>query len=181
MKAESAEERQRSIYGARNIARLQRSMVGVAGLGLLGGAMSLQLGPLRIAQLLIDPDKIDAANLANQGFPADRVGELKVVVRKDQLIAQTPATRVSWLRSRVEDVGLGTLARVDLIITGLDSRISRVRVAEISQKLRLPWLDLACDGSGERLQGTVSYWDPRRADAPCHACRYDCDQLDAIR
>jgi len=181
MSTETTRSRQERIHGKKNLARLQRRQVGVVGVGLLGGEVIFQLGLLQIPLLLIDPDTVDAENLANQSFPAERVGDAKVVVRRDQLAALSPATRVSWRRARVEDVGLGALGNLALLVTGLDSRISRVRVAEIAQKLGLPWLDLAVDGSGERLQGTVTYWDPRVEDAACYACRYDDDEVAVIR
>lgn len=181
MSGESTQQRQARIFGARKLARLRRSEIGVVGVGLLGGWFSLHAGMLHVGQLLIDPDVVEAPNLGNQAFPADRLGAPKVTARAEQLQALAPGARVRTLQARVEDIGLGWFADLDLIVTGLDSRVSRMRVAEISQQLGLPWLDLACDGSGKRLQGTVSYWDPRIADAPCHLCRYDADQLDTIR
>jgi molybdopterin/thiamine biosynthesis adenylyltransferase len=181
MSAETRSGRQTRIFGSKSLARLQRSPAAVIGVGLLGGALCPHLGLLEVPLFLIDPDTVSAANLANQGFPADRMNAAKVVVRAEQLKGQSPRLRVRWHQARIEDVGLGQLAGVELIITGLDSRVSRARVAEISQKLGRPWLDLACDGSGESLQGTVTYWDPRVANAGCHLCRYDADQIQKIR
>lgn len=181
MAAESRQDRQVRIYGAGKLARLQRCKVIVLGTGLLGGAFAFHMGMARIGQLLIDPDTVDQANLANQDFPDDSVGKAKVVVRAEQLHARSTGTAVSWLQAPLEEIGLGIYARHDLIVTGLDSRISRVRVAEISQKLRVPWLDMACDGSGKTLRGTISYWDPRVAGAPCHLCRYGKEEVETIR
>ena len=181
MSSETWQERQSRLFGARNLATLSRSKVAILGTGLLGGAMGFHLGPLQTLQLLIDPDVVDQANIANQDFPADRVGDPKVVVRSDQLKARSPGARTSWLQSRLEDVGLGAFARMNLLVTGLDSRISRLRVAEISQLLGVPWLDMACNGSGDRLQGSVTLWDPRIEGAPCAACRYDAEELEQVR
>ena len=181
MSTETMEDRQKQIFGKKNFARLQGNLAAVVGLGLLGGSFCFHLGQLRIPQLLIDPDCVDEANLANQDFEPQHVGTAKVVARSDQLTQRSPGARAGWLQARVEEVGLGVFGRVNLIVTAIDSRISRLRVAEISQKLRLPWLDLACDGSGERLQGTVTYWDPRQPNAACAACRYDADTFDTIR
>jgi molybdopterin/thiamine biosynthesis adenylyltransferase len=179
--AETRQERAARIFGEENLAELQRKKVLVLGTGLLGGAVTLHLATIGITQMLVDPDTVSEANLANQGFPARRVGDAKVVARADQIRERTPDAQVIGVRARLEDIGLGVFPKYDLIIASLDSRIARLRVAEISQKVRVPWLDLACDGSGRNLLGTITYWDPRVPGASCYACRYDLDALEVIR
>ena len=181
MPTETREGRQAKIFGARCLARLQCSKVAVIGLGLLGGGIAYHLGLLPVSLLFVDCDTVDEANLGNQGLPADRVGAAKALVRADQVNALNPTMRASWLHERLENLGLGYFARFDLLVSALDSRIARLRLAEISQQLRIPWLDLACDGSGNRLHGVVTYRDPRVAEAPCGACHYDSDAVDQIR
>ena len=172
MPAESTVERQEKIMGPGSIARLQQASVAVLGVGLLGGAISAHLSLLRVPLLLVDSDSVNAANLANQGFPASRVGDPKVAVRRHQLSELSPHSRVTWRHARLEELGLGTFADVDLIVAGLDSKVSRVRVAEISMALGIPWLDLAVDGSGKHQLGHVTLWEPRRDNAPCYGCRF---------
>ena len=151
------------------------------GAGLLGGAVILHLALLRVRLIIVDPGLVDLPNIGNQFLAASRVGEPKVDVRADQVREYHPDGRVRVHQARIEDLGLGALADADLIYTGLDSRASRVRAAEISQRLAIPHIDAAVDGSGERLQGTVTYYDPKRPGAACYGCRYDSDAFAKIR
>jgi adenylyltransferase/sulfurtransferase len=154
--------------------------VAVVGVGVLGGQVSYHLALLGIAQVLIDPDDVAPANLANQGFAAATVGMKKVTVRAAQAMAMQPVARVRTIPEAVEDVGLGQLAGVDAIATGVDGRAARVRVNEMASRLNVPWVDAAVDGSGRSLLGTVTLYDPRRAEAPCYLCRAGAADVAAI-
>jgi molybdopterin/thiamine biosynthesis adenylyltransferase len=105
---------------------------------------------------------------------------MKSIARARELTELNPDCFVRVLNGRIEDIGVGELAGADLIAVGLDSRTSRVRVAEVASILHKPWVDAAVDGSGRRLFGTVTYYDPRRSDAPCYLCRYDRRDFEAI-
>ena len=168
------------VFGQERLARLHRAQIAVIGGGLLGAQLLLHAAMLQIRTLLVDPGVVEPENLGNQLFPADAVGEPKAQVRAAQMAALNPSCPVRALPERIEDVGLGQLADSDLLLTGLDSRASRLRVADIAQQLGVDWIDAAVDGSGERQLGVVTWFRPKEADLACYGCRYDGDALAEI-
>jgi molybdopterin/thiamine biosynthesis adenylyltransferase len=162
------------------LAALRGATVAVIGLGALGGPLSMHLALLGIALVLVDPDVVALANLGNQLWPAASVGERKSTARARQLATLNPECPIAAITSRIEDLGLAALAGVDLLLTGLDGRAARLRVAELSLRLGIPWVDAAVDGSGRALRGTVTVFDPRTPDSACYACRLDAVDLGAI-
>ncbi|MCP5040857.1 MAG: hypothetical protein GY944_07485 [bacterium] len=174
-------ERRAQMLGAENVHTLQTSLVAVIGVGLLGGGVVSHFAQTLVPQLLVDCGIVDEENLCNQSLPAGSVGERKAEVRCAQAKTLSPRDPVHAFHARIEDLGMAALRGVALLVTGLDSRASRVRVAEISHRLGIPWIDMAIDGTGESLHGTVTCWDPRVPDAGCYACRYDEEQFAQIR
>ncbi len=166
--------------GRERVRRLQRSRVAVIGVGLLGGQDLAHLAMLQIATLIVDPGDVDAENLGNQMFPADALGEPKVSVRRAQMHALNPSCPVRVIPARVEAVGLGAFADMDLLLTGLDSQASRLDVNRIAARLGLDWIDAAVDGSGQRAYGTVTWYRPHDEAAACYGCRFDSDALAAV-
>jgi len=162
------------------LALLRGATVAIIGLGALGGPLGMHLACLGIALVLIDSDVIAAANLGNQLWDAKAVGEEKSGARARQLAAFNPECSIVPITARIEDLGLAALAGVDLLVTGLDGRAARLRVAELSLRLGIPWVDGGVDGSGSMLRGTVTVFDPRMPDAPCYGCRLDGADLQAI-
>jgi molybdopterin/thiamine biosynthesis adenylyltransferase len=166
--------------GADELRRLQGSVVAVVGMGVLGGQLAFHLALLGVGMILIDCGRVEIVNLGNQGFRIDALGEMKGIARARELIQLNPDVFLRVLNSRIEDVGAGELVGVDLIAVGLDSRTSRIRVAELASLIHRPWLNAAVDGSGRWLRGTVTLYDPRRSAAPCYLCAYDRTDVEAI-
>jgi molybdopterin/thiamine biosynthesis adenylyltransferase len=153
----------------------------VIGGGGLGGQIIPHFGMLEVGLTIVDSDRVEPANLGNQGFPAGAsLGQWKSEVRARQVAALNPDCSVRAIAARVEDLGLAALADCDAIVTGLDSRISRMHVNQLSRQLGKVWIDAALDGTGERLLGTVTVYDGRRSDSACYACRFDHGSLAAI-
>lgn len=169
------------MLGEANVLQLQGSTVILVGVGLLGGEILEKLNSLGVSVVIIDPGVVKEENVGHQGFAAHHVGWAKVDARAAQALESNPDARVRPLFARVEDVGLGVFLSADLIMAGVDNRAARVRLAEIATLVHIPLIDTALDGTGERLLGTVSLFDPRRPDAPCGACKYSADDLAAIR
>jgi molybdopterin/thiamine biosynthesis adenylyltransferase len=122
---------------------------------------------------IVDCGQVEAANLGNQSFSAGSIGHWKSEVRARQIREINPDADVRVFTARVEDLGLAAFASSDVILTGLDSWRSRLHVNELSQRLGIPWIDAALDGSGQRAFGRVAVFDPRRTDSACFACRFD--------
>jgi adenylyltransferase/sulfurtransferase len=166
--------------GADALALLRGSTVALIGLGALGGPVGMHLASLGVALVLVDPDVVSLANLGNQLWPAASVGEAKSEARARQLAALNPECPLAPISARIEDLGLAALAGVGLLITGLDGRAARLRVAELSLRLGIPWVDAAVDGTGQALRGTVTVFDPRLPDTACYGCRLDAADLGTI-
>ena len=166
--------------GRSELERLQASTVAVVGAGLLGGTVIHHLALLGVGMVVVDCGYVEPENLGNQGFGVDLLGEWKSQARARQVAALNPECALRAWNGPVEALGLAALAGVDLLIAGLDGRAARVRVNEISQRLGIPFVDAAVDGSGERLLGTVTVYDPRSPEAACYLCRYRAEDLAAI-
>ena len=164
----------------RALERLRASTVVVIGAGMLGGLVIFHLALLGVTLIVVDADTVDDVNLANQHFPTWAVGQPKSVARARQVHELNPACPVEPLVTRIEDLGLAALAHADLLVTGLDGRAARAHVNTVARLLGRPWVDMAVDGSGQRLFGTVALYDSRRDEAACYLCRLDTQALGAI-
>ncbi|MEE8556335.1 MAG: ThiF family adenylyltransferase [Myxococcota bacterium] len=168
--------------GPERLARLQRARVAIVGAGTLGGHVVPHLSMLGIGLTVVDPGAVEAVNLGAQMLPVASVGALKAEVRADQARAFNRDCQVRVEPSRVEELGVASLADCDLVVGGLDSRLSRLYVNRVlAQQLGKPWIDAALDGSGEFLLGSVSVFDPTKPEAACYGCRFDESALERIR
>ncbi len=167
--------------GRAALERLQRSRAAVIGAGTLGGQLIPHLALLQVSMSIVDAGRVEPENLGTQAFSShDSVGEWKAEARARQVAGLNPDCRLRVFNEPVERLGLAALADCDVLLCGLDSRVSRMRVNELSRQLGKVLIDAALDGTGEWLVGTVSAYDPRRPDAACYACRYDHESLAAI-
>jgi adenylyltransferase/sulfurtransferase len=177
---QGASERLERNLGRSEVERLQASRAGVLGAGLLGGMAIHHFGLLGVGLVVVDCGKVEPENLGNQGFRVDQLGDWKSEARAHQVAELNPDCAVSAVNRPVEALGLAELAGVDLLLAGLDGRAARVRVNEISQRLGIPFIDAAVDGSGEHLLGTVTVYDPRSPEGACYLCRYRAEDLATI-
>lgn len=175
------EVRIQTLFGRAALRQLRLPSVAIIGLGMLGGPVSLQLGCLSIPLVLVDYGTVAPTNVGTQGFRNDQVGEAKVEARAAQISECTARPKLRLITARIEDIGIGAFSQTRLIISALDSRASRIRVAEIAQLLGIPMLDLAVDGTGKRLLGNVALYGSCQPDAPCYGCRFSTDAIAAIR
>ncbi len=122
---------------------------------------------------IIDPEFYEPANLAVQNIDCIDVGRAKVAVQAEKLRRIRPgfgdsSLEVTALQERVEDVPRGLL-KCDLIVSCLDSRISRQYVNELAWRLNCPWIDCGVLGSQSLVR--VSAYAPAQ-DAPCLECAW---------
>jgi len=145
--------------------RLRNARVLVVGAGALGNEIVKSLALLGVGHLdIVDMDEVEHANLArgvlfrdgDEGRPkaeviAAAVGELNPDVTA---VAHTVP---------VQQLGLGFLNGVDLVIAGLDNREARLWVGQSCRKLGQYWVDGAIEG----LRGLVRVFLPEGA---CYEC-----------
>ncbi|MEE8142512.1 MAG: ThiF family adenylyltransferase, partial [Planctomycetota bacterium] len=118
---------------------------------------------------LIDPDSYEEHNLASQAICPGDIGRKKVQVQAQLLQSLNPFLQVWALPERVEDVPLGQL-RCQLLLSCLDSRLSRCWVNEAAVRLGIPWIDAGVQGEG--LLARINVY-PGSPDAPCLECPWD--------
>jgi molybdopterin/thiamine biosynthesis adenylyltransferase len=152
----------------------------VFGAGVTGGAVINHLARLGVPMVVVDCGKVEPENLGNQDFREDQLGSWKSEARAQQVAEFNPDCAVHPINLPLEALGLAEFAGFALLVGGLDGRAARVRVNEISQRLGIPYVDGAVDGSGDRLLGTVTVYDPRSPEAACYVCRYRAGDLAAI-
>jgi len=179
--ADQQEARVQKIFGKSGLRQLRQSSVAVIGVGQLGGSVAQELGCLSIPITLVDYGTVEPENIGTQGFRIDHLGMTKVEARATQISECTTKSKFLLIPAPIEDVGIGIFSQTRLIITALDSRASRIRVAEIAQLLGIPMLDLAVDGTGKRLLGNVALYESSQPDAPGYCCRWDAQGIAAIR
>lgn len=118
---------------------------------------------------LIDRDRYEPRNAANQDFPSRASGRRKARVQAARARRLNPRLTVVALAEAVEELPLGAL-RADLLVACLDSRRARQWVNHAAGRLGVPWLDggvLAGD-----LLGRVTRFLPG-SEQPCLECRWD--------
>ncbi len=118
---------------------------------------------------LVDRDRYEERNRANQDLPAGAVGRRKALVQAERARRLNPSLEVRAIAEDVEALPLGAL-RADLILTGLDSRRARQRVNYAARGLGVPWLDGGVLATGMLVR--VSRFAPG-SDAACLECRWD--------
>jgi molybdopterin/thiamine biosynthesis adenylyltransferase len=175
------EARKQLIYGKEALLQLRQPSVAIVGTGLLGGEIALQLGGLGVPLILVDQGIVRPVNVGGQGFQTSQIGLPKVEARAAQISECTSDPKLHLIHNRIEDVGVGVFSRTRLIISALDNRSSRIRLAEIALLLGIPMIDLAVDGSGRHLLGSVALYEPRQPDAPCYSCKIGASEIAAIR
>jgi sulfur carrier protein ThiS adenylyltransferase len=118
--------------------RLERSSVGIAGLGGLGSNAAIALARAGIGRLvLIDFDIVEESNLTRQYYFLDQVGKPKTVALNDNIKKINPKIKIDLYNEKLEKGTMDKRFReVDAIIEALDSaEIKTAFVEEILTKL----------------------------------------------
>lgn len=168
-------------FGEDGFRRLRSGRIAVVGSGTVGGAFSTHAAMLGIPQTIVDPDRISASNLGTQIFPRICVGDFKADVRAWLSMLWNDEARVEALPVPVEDLGFARLADASLLVSALDSRRSRLWLNLLSQRLRLPMLDLATGNEQQGPIATVALYQPKVEGSACYCCAIAPDELAEIR
>jgi molybdopterin/thiamine biosynthesis adenylyltransferase len=161
-------------------ARLRARRVAVAGLGNVGSRVAAALAAAGIPLVAIDSGVAEPANVGWQLYAEQHVGSRKCDATRRQIAAVRPELPVQCVYADVRRLGPRVLDRCDLVVGCVDSYSARVWLAQTCTLLRLPYVDLALDGTGQSLYGVVRGFDTAAGSA-CLACSWDAENWDALQ
>ncbi|MCA9104598.1 MAG: ThiF family adenylyltransferase [Pirellulaceae bacterium] len=147
--------------------KLARAKVLVVGAGALGNEVLKNLALLGIGHIyVIDFDRIETSNLTRAVLFRHRdCGRSKAETAAAALVDLNPDCRVTgWEADVINDVGLGLVREVDVIIGCLDNREARLWVNRLSWKAGVPWID----GGIQEINGVVKVFQP--PNSACYEC-----------
>ena len=147
--------------------RLRQSRVLVVGAGALGNEVIKNLALIGVGHLLIlDFDRVEASNLSRAVlFRAEHCGLGKAVVAAEMARQLNPDCHLVGRQADVtQDVGLGLIRDVDVVIGCGDNREARLWINRMCWKVGTPWVD----GGIQEINGVAKTFVP-----PAGAC-YEC-------
>jgi molybdopterin/thiamine biosynthesis adenylyltransferase len=153
----------------------------IIGLGNVGGQVAYHLALMGCPLILIDDGRVREENLGTQGFRSEDLGHPKVVVQSEQLRDLNPECEIKSYYENISTLGVGCLDGAKILFSCLDSWYSRSVLNEIAWELGIPLIDGGIDGTGERLLGRVTIYDPRLPENVCMFCSWDKDAFQKIR
>jgi molybdopterin/thiamine biosynthesis adenylyltransferase len=137
--------------------QMQSARVLLVGLGNIGSFLAIMLAPLVAFLRLVDRDRVEHRNTANQFYGPGHVGYTKVDVTSSRLRELAPRLAIERRVTDVEDLPWGDFCDVDLVLAGLDSLHARQIVAERTYALGKPYIDGAVgDLADVRVQVLLS-------------------------
>ncbi|MFT4150774.1 MAG: HesA/MoeB/ThiF family protein [Paracoccaceae bacterium] len=148
--------------------RLKEARVLVVGAGGLGAPVLLYLAAAGVGRItVIDPDRVEAANLQRQIIHADaRIGMAKAQSAALALRALNPFAAVEPVVARLDEAnGPALIAAHDLVLDGTDNFDSRSVVNRLCVAAGRPLIM----GALSQWEGQVSLFDPARG-GPCYDC-----------
>lgn len=153
----------------------------IIGLGGLGCPVLQYLAASGVGRLsLVDDDRVELSNLQRQtAHGSADIGLLKVesaaaeVQRLNpdvQVVAHALRADADWLMVQLSAAGDAQEDRVkvDLVIDCSDNSKVRYALNRACIAHSVPWVSGAAVG----LNGQITVFDPRQADAPCYRCLY---------
>lgn len=173
---EETSDRQVRAFGLEGQRSIQRSRVGIVGLGGTGSLVVQQLAHLGAREfILVDHDTIEVTNLNRVVgvSPADAGCTAKTVVAERMIRHIQPDAQIRAFQKDVVDPGVGrSLAEADVIFCCTDSQASRHLLNQLSYQYLVPVIDLgvaihAPEGQSVQIAGHVKMMAP---GLPCLWC-----------
>ena len=154
-------------------------VVVIVGTGNIGCYTALLIARLQGIGMvvLIDKDRFEESNLAGQDITREDVGKPKVEAIGRRLRRVNPQLKVVTIVAAVEDLPLGFLCG-DVLLGCLDSRRTRLYLAENAWALGVPYVDAGVQT--DSLLARVSVFTPGR-NAPCFQCGWGQADYDVVR
>jgi molybdopterin/thiamine biosynthesis adenylyltransferase/proteasome lid subunit RPN8/RPN11 len=143
----------------------------IAGLGSVGSYLAEQLARSGVGGLiLIDPERVEWANLSRTVYEADDVGQLKVEALARRLLRIRPDLAVTPIPRALQDLGPEILERmitaIDLVIGATDDPKAQLRLNHWAYARGKPALFVGLYAGAEG--GEVILTIPERT--PCYRC-----------
>ncbi len=146
----------------------------VCGLGTVGLPFALALPRVGVDHLvLVDFDRVEARNVAVQPYLPEQVGMLKVEAARALLRAASPV-RVDVVADDVRVLGIGALARADLLVACPDNRAAELALGRAASLLGRPYLRLATAWRGASVTLVPR---PGSDGEPCSGCLLTADDV----
>jgi molybdopterin/thiamine biosynthesis adenylyltransferase len=156
--------RQMIQIGSHGQAKLRKGKCVVVGVGALGNDLVRNLVLMGIGNItLIDFDKVEKSNLNRTMFTESDIGKNKAKAMAEIINKHYPYSKLKVMAKRVEQCPKSVFEDADVLISGLDSMIVRVWLADFAIKNNIPLID----GGLKGLQSRVQVWIPNK---PCLAC-----------
>lgn len=156
-------------FGSEAFQRLAQKRVAVIGVGSGGGFAALALAMAGVGQfVLIDPDRISAANVVRHVADRRHINQPKAEALADLIRHRNPAVKTLSFNGTLDSFP-EALAGVDLVVVGVDDEHPKFA---INAACRAAGLTAIYAGVYERGEGgDVAIIPPDNADgAPCYAC-----------
>lgn len=134
---------QLSKFGALGQSRIKNAHVLIVGAGGLGCPVSQYLAAAGVGRItLVDADIVSRTNLQRQIlFGEQDVGEYKVSVAKQRLLANNPHITIDTIKSHLtEDNAELLIAKADLVLDCSDNFACRYLINEACVQLKKPWI-----------------------------------------
>ncbi|MEQ1850312.1 MAG: ThiF family adenylyltransferase [Chthoniobacteraceae bacterium] len=143
----------------------------IVGAGAIGSVTAPLVARMSVVTSItvVDGDIYSAENLESQAIGAEDVGMPKATACVRRLRAIRPTLRVNSIEQRIEEVPLGLLRDVDVILGCVDSRESRRVLNHLAFRRGIPFIDGGV--MGDLRLARVSVFDPRRKTA-CMECAW---------
>lgn len=143
----------------------------IIGLGGLGCPVLQYLAASGVGRLsLVDDDRVELSNLQRQtAHGSADIGLLKAESAAAEVQRLNPEVQVITHAVRADADWLAMhLAGVDLVVDCTDNSRVRYELNRACIARSVPWVSGAAVG----LNGQITLFDPRQADAPCYRCLY---------
>lgn len=157
--------------GVEGQARLLSSHALIIGAGGLGSPAALYLGSAGVGRItVVDHDHVDATNLQRQiAHTEARVGQAKAQSIATAIAQINPEVTVNAVTERADAALLDTLVQdADVVLDCTDNFQTRHAINRACVRHAKPLVS----GAALRLDGQVTVFDTRQADAPCYACLF---------
>ena len=146
--------RNEALFGSQGQKLIERSKVGICGLGGLGSHVAQQLAYLGVCHFaLVDFDIVTSSSLNRLVGAVEADVEAKtpkLEVAKRTIEAIRPEAEVSTFDGRVADEGVSDfLGEADVVFGCLDKDVHRVELLGVLANHGIPYFDLATDIVGE--------------------------------